>query len=240
MPPLPTNQIQVRPGFILRVLLGLILFPASLYGLLLILQGYSAWQAASTLDKLQSLRLGDPAAAFTDAVSTWQSDGDRHFSLLPIPYRADWYGWLYNHISSRSAERVSHLSNFLRLRNWRLHTSAEFESGRIASLSATLLLFNPEESVGGGWTLAPSMNEPFIPPATDPNTPTFVNWFHITSSVEGYGYRVSTTPRSSADDLKARHIDCACLLPFHRCRTPLQLLPNVTPLLEKQKLALDR
>lgn len=215
-----------------------IALPVVIYICLVTLQMYSAWQAAGALDKLQRLRLGDPAAAFTNVVSKWKSDRGEYFWLEPIPYRADWYGWLWNHISPRTAGRVADISVLFRLRYWRLSASPRFEGGQIASVSTTLVVFNREESVGGGWTLAPSMDEPYFPPTIDRDIPTFVHWFHITSTVGGYGYRVITTPRSSADDLNAREMNYACLLPFRHCGTPFELLPNVAPLIEKQKLAM--
>jgi hypothetical protein len=217
--------------------LVLILLPIALYGFLLVLQTYSAWQATRALDKLQRLHLGDPTVALTAVVSTWKSDRDEYFWLEPISYRADWLGWLYNHISPRAAERVADLAVLLSLRYWRLSVSPRFESGRIASLSTILLVFNREESVGGGWELVPNVPQRYLRATTDSNMPTFVAWFHITSNPGGYGYQVITTPRSSADDLNARKLDSSCLLPFRRCRTPFELLPNVAPLLEKQKLA---
>lgn len=65
-----------------------------------------------------------------------------------------------------------------------------------------------------------------------------MQWFHITSVPGSYGYSVTITPQSSPEDIEAGKIDSSCLLPFRRCRTPLELLPNLSPLLEKQKLAL--
>jgi len=235
---LPTSKFRVRLGFVLRLLLIPVLFLVTLYGVLLALQTYSAWEAARALDKLQRLQLGDPAAAFTAAVSGWRSDRDEYYWLQPIIWRADWDGWLYNHISPRTAEWVRHLSVLLELRFWRLQASPRFENGRITYVSTTLLVFNREESVGGGWELMSSVPERYLRATPGLNMPSFVAWFHITSNPGGYGYRVIVTPRSSPGDVNARQIKCTCLLPFRHCRTPLELLPNLSPLLEKQNLVM--
>jgi len=120
-----------------------------------------------------------------------------------------------------------------------LRVSAKVENGRIAGLATGLLIFNREEALGGGWKLTSRVPEVYLRRTADKDVPTFLRSFNITSStVVGTGYEAVTTPRSSANDLNARGMNYACLLPFHRCRTPLNLMPNVAPLLEKQKLAL--
>jgi len=230
----------MRPGFVVRLLLVPVLFLVALYGVLLALQTYSAWQAARALDKLERLQLGDCATAFTAVVSGWNSDKDEYFWLEPIIWRADWDGWLYNHISPRTAERVGHLSVLLGLRYWRLSATPRFESGRVAVLSAELFVSNREESIGGAWEFMPYVPERYLRATPGLNMPTFVAPFAIDSNPGGYGYRVILTPRSSPGDVSARQMKCTCLLPFYRCRTPLELLPHVAPLLDRQNLALGR
>jgi hypothetical protein len=234
---LPTSNFRVRPGLVVRLLLVIILFPVAVYGVLLVLQTYSAWQAARTLRRLDALRLGDPADEFDRAVRACRWDGDTHL-LVPMTYRLDWYGPLWNHVAPRAANRISDLLNLLQLRYWRLTASAKIENRQISGLSVGLVVFNREEALGGGWRLVSHVPEVYLRRTPNKNVATFVRQFSITAlTVVGEGYDVVTTTQSSSEDLNARNINSACLLPFRRCRTPLELLPRVEPLLEKQNLA---
>jgi len=59
----------------------------------------------------------------------------------------------------------------------------------------------------------------------------YMHWYHITSMPSGEGFRVYATNESTDKELRARHINPACLLSFRGCDGLCELLPDAVPVL---------
>lgn len=211
----------------------LVAFPAALYVVMLALQIYSAWEASRTLDRLEALRIGDPAADFDKAVRSCREQYDTHVLISGSWSALRYFPSKVWDVSLGDGFRTS--LNRAGLRYWELRASDKVSDGRIRSLSVEVLDFGYPMSVGAGWRIATDLPEFCVEHVTKSDAPTCVNWFAIDAIPGGEGYHVNLTDRSSAQDLSARVVNRRCLYPFGHCSSVFQLLPNLHPLLQKQQ-----
>lgn len=236
--PLLTSGIRVRRVFVARLLLVLILLPTAPYGFLLILQTYSAWQARRTLDRLEALRLGDPAADFDRAVRSCKAEyGTR--SLTAGAYRfALLVDKLWN-LAPSIAEGVYDALNFGGLHYWRLNAADTVKDGRIVGLSVGLMAVGRGETFGAQWRIASTIPDRCLRGFQDKNASTCVSPFAISSNPGGEGYRFFLTDRSSKRDLEARIVNRSCLFPFHSCKSIFEFLPRANRLIQEQNVSIS-
>jgi hypothetical protein len=236
----PTNQSRVR-RFIFRALLILILLPFALYGVLLALQTYSAWQAARTLDRLEALRLGDPASDFDKAVRSCKWEFGTH-TLTAGAYRFDLVWTKLWNVAPSMAESLRYALDLAGLHYWRLNAADSVQEGRIVGLSLGLMAVgrgetNRGETFGASWRMASAIPERCLRHLSNKGSPTCVSSFAIDSDPGGVGYHFFLTDRSSARDLSARSPNRSCLFPFHSCKSIFEVLPKAHGLITEQNVS---
>jgi len=232
------SQFRVRSGFVVRALLVLIIVPTALYGFLLILQAYSAWQATRTLDRLEALRLGDPAADFDRAVRSCRAEfGTR--TLTAGAYRFDWiYSKLWN-LAPPLSEGLYDALDLGGLHYWRLNAADTVQDGRIADLSVGLMDVGRGETFGAQWRIASTIPERCLRRFQNKNTSTCVSPFAITNNPGGEGYQFFLTDQSSERDLNSRIVNRSCLFPLHSCRSISEFLPRASGLIQEQNVSIS-
>ncbi len=220
------------------LLIAILAVPAVFYLSLLTLQTYSAWQATRTLDRLEALRLGDPAAAFDRAVRSCKAEYGTH-SLTAGAYRFDpLFDKLWN-LAPPVAESLNHVLNLGGLHYWRLNAADSVQDGRIVVLSVGLMAVGGEGTFGVGWRITPAIPERCLRRLPDKSIPTCVSSFAIDSDPGGEGYQFYLTDRSSIRDLNARIANRSCLFPLHSCKGVFELLPKASGLVREQNVSIS-
>ena len=210
----------------------LVCIPVALYAFLFALQAYSVWQASRTLDRLEALRIGDPAEDFDKAVRLCKS-GYGVYGLTAGAYRPK---YLWDHIyklPQELADQVPLLASRVGLRWWDLTTSATFQEGKIATVSTRLWVVGRYEMLGAHWQIASTVPSSELLDASK-DIPTYMRWFHITSMPSGEGFKIDATARTSEKELSARRINRTCLISSRGCDGLCEMLPDAVPVLEKQ------
>ncbi len=214
------------------VLVGI---PVVLYVFLFTLQAYSVWQASRTLDRLEALRVGDPAQDCDRAISTAPIQFGAH-TLTAGAYRfTGLWNFLWK-VSPRLAYELQDFTSQVGLRYWRLNASCGVHDGRISSLSTGLMVMGRYEMLGGGWRFASSIPDSYFGRQPDKNLATGIRFFAIDSPPNGEGVEIFATTRSSQADVAARRINQECLLSFRGCESLCQLLPHAAPIFEERHL----
>lgn len=209
--------------------------PATLYLSLLTLQAYSAWQASRTLDRLQSLRLGDSAQACDKALQGSEAEDGTH-TIAGGAYRfVRFTEWAWK-VEPRLAYKGIALADRAALRSWKLWANCGVKDGHIAGVGAMLMVDGGQEVLGAGWRLTPAFADIELRHEPDKSVATSVRFSAIDGPPNGEAVEIHVTPRSSPTDLAARRINERCLLSFRGCESLCQLLPNATPTFEARDL----
>ena len=221
--------------FVVAALALLIASLVALYMCLLGMQAYSARQASIALSRLETLKLGDPAASYDQAVSGLRNEAGVHI----LTAGAFWFPELWDcawKLPERSALELMHLSSRAGLRWWRLTTSASTQDGKIGGVFVRLMVAGRYETLGAAWAL-----EPHIPslyeqwPLSLDERRTYVGWFSITSWPSGEGFHINATGQSTGKELLARRINGKCLFSFRGCDGLCELLPDAVPVLQDRR-----
>jgi len=214
------------------VLVGI---PFGLYVFLFALQAYSVWQASRTLDKLEALRLGDPAENCDRALEHLQPEGDAHV-MVGGPYRfarlAEW--------SLEAAPLLAYkgraLADRVGLRTWKLRANCGTKDGFVSGVTAGVMVDGRQEVLGGGWRLGSAIPDYLLRHEPDQTVATSIRFSAIGGPPNGEFVEIVATTRSSAADLSGRYVNPRCLLSFRGCESLCQLLPHAGAIFEERNL----
>ena len=214
------------------LLLGI---PVVLYLFLFTLQAYSVWQASRTLDRLEALRIGDPAEKCDKALEHLQPEDGTH-TMGAGAYRfvrlTEWAG----RVAPRLAYKGVALADHAGLRTWKLRANCGKKDGHVSGATAGLMVDGREEVLGGGWRLVSAIPDDLLRHEPDKSVATVIRFAAIDGPPNGENIVIHTTIRSSPADLAARRINPRCLLSFRGCESLCQLLPQAAPILEARDL----
>jgi hypothetical protein len=231
---LPLSRTSKLGTFLGLAVVLLIIFA---YLSLLALEAYSARRAANMLDKLELLRMGDPAEDFGRAVRGCKVIKNDSEYLCVATSGAFWLTepWvlLAKLLPDKWSYRLSEYLNRAGLRYWRLAVSASVQQGRIERLSVRFFVNGRYEQLGADWALVPELSQ-FIRESrrlSADQLRTYLGWFHIMSVPSGEGFKVLATKTSTERELRARRINRKCLFSFRGCDGLCELLPDAVPVL---------
>src|SRR6266851_545534 len=208
------------------------------YLLLLTEERYSALQASRMLDRLEALRMGDPAADFERAVTgckVERTDSEYACELISGAYSHETLWKVIWQLPESQAYQLSRLLDRAGLRAWRLTASSSIQQGHIQSVSAFLLVVGRYETLGARWRIAQQIPSDYLQadlPSYERRT--LFHWFHITSLPPGQGFTVDATADSTEKELRARRINRRCLFSFRGCDGLCEILPDAVPVLKER------
>lgn len=206
------------------------------YLFLLVMEAYSARQASKMLDRLESLRMGDSATQFEQAVRGCGIEKNGADSMcietagafrFPLPWK------LFGKLPNDWPYRVTDFLDGTGLRYWRLVADASIHEERIQQLSVHLFVVGRYESLGAHWAISGHIPEQYVKflKLSGDEQRTYMQWFNITSIPGGEGFSIYATADSTAKELRARHINRECLFSFRGCEGLCELLPDAIPVL---------
>jgi hypothetical protein len=215
------------------IFLGL---PLTVYAALLAGNALSAWRISRVLNRLEKIRVGDPAATLFKTIegcAMKQSGSEYDCQIYHFPLQFQWLDAAFAKLPDEVTwdERLRHLG----LREHYLSISATIDHERVQRISVGLMVAGRYESMGSQWEIAEHIPERHLDassPEEDPRT--FMNWFHITSSRPGEGFHLYVTPRSTPPELQARHANLHCLFSFRGCDGLCELMPDAMPVLKQR------
>ena len=217
---------------------SLVLSFVSLYLFLLIEERISAWQAASILDRLEILQLGDRAADFERAVQDChlEKTGSTLTCVMHAGAFRYSYPWkLVSKLPDDWAYRLSKLLSQAGLRYWRLVASASISDAQVKSVSVGVFVVGRYESLGAGWNLSANLPDRYRNLNLNPDQRrTYLNWFNITSIPGGEGLEIHATGASTNRELRARRVNHKCLFSFRGCDGLCELLPDAVAVLKER------
>lgn len=209
--------------------------PVSLYAFLFALQAYSVWQAARTLDRLDALRIGDPARECDRALESSAPEYATH-TIAAGAYRFVRLTQWAVKIEPRLADKGIALADRAGLRSWKLWTGCGIKDGHVSGVAAGLMVDGREEILGAGWQLVSAIPDDLLRHELDKSVATSIHFAAIDGPPNGEYVEILATMRSSPADLAARRINQGCLLSFHGCESLCQLLPQAKPIFEERNL----
>jgi len=231
------HRWRLRKAIAVVVLLPL-LAGFLLYVVLLSAEYLSARQASRMLDKLDTIRLGDPAERFEDAVQGCEikrQHAEFSCELVAGAFRFHPPWALMGKLSLQHSYDLGRFLDRTGLRAWRLYTTASITEGHISKLTAGILVEGRYETLGGNWQLAPGVPTEYLWPGSGGDERrTLIRWFHITSLLSGEGLTVDATPGSTAHELRARSINRQCLFTFRGCDGLCEVLPDAVHVLRER------
>ena len=209
--------------------------PVGLYVFLFTLQAYSVWQASRTLDRLEALRIGEPAQDCERALAHIErKDGTR--TMAAGAYRFIWLTeWAWK-VEPLLADKGIALADRAGLRTWKLSANCSIRDGRVFGVAAGLVVDGHEEVLGGGWRLISAIPDDLLRHEANKSVATSVHFAAIDGPPNGEDVEIYATTRSSPADLAARRINRRCLLSFRGCESPCELLPNAMPMFDARHL----
>jgi hypothetical protein len=215
------------------VLVGI---PLALYLFLFALQAYSVWQASRMLDRLEALRIGDPAQECDRALDGTAPENGTH-TIAAGTYRfVRLTEWAVK-VEARLADKAIALADRVGLRSWKLRANCGIKDGHVTGVTAGLMVDGREEILGAGWRLVSAIPDSLLRHEPDKSVATSIHFAAIDGPPNGEDVEIFATMRSSPADLSARRIDTRCLLSFRGCESLCQLLPHATRILEARDLA---
>lgn len=210
--------------------------PLALYAALLAGNALSAWRISRVLNRLEKIRVGDPAPTLLSAIegcSIKEIDSEYFCQIYHFPFQFEWLDAAFWKLPRAVtwAERLRHLG----LREQYLRVSATIDQQRVKSVSVALMVAGRYESLGSQWEISEHIPERDLDESSPPEDHrTFVNWFHITNIRPGEGFRLAVTPLSAVGELQARHANARCLFSFLGCDGLCELMPNAIPVLKQR------
>jgi hypothetical protein len=220
-------------GVLSLVFLGL---PLVVYAALLAGNALSAWRISRVLNRLERIRVGDPASTLLSAIegcAIKEVDSEYYCQIYHFQLQFQWIDAAFAKFPGEVtwAERLRHLG----LREQYLSVSATVDHQRVQRISVGLIVAGRYESMGSQWEIAEHVPERHLD-ASSPNEDhrTFMNWFHITSFRSGEGFHVFVTPASTPLELQARHANPHCLFSFQGCDGLCELMPDAIPVLKER------
>lgn len=213
--------------------------PLALYGTLLALHAYQAWRLSRMLNSLEAIRVGDPAASVLHTIrggcTIERRESEYVCQIVDLPLQFRWLEGLVWKLPD--GWRISETLDHIGLRGSFLSVSARIDQEHVQSLSVMLIVVGRYESLGSRWEIADRIPQHYYEEASlgPDDRRTYMTWFHITSIPPGEGFRVYTTPVSTAKELRARHVNSRCLFSFQGCNGLCELLPDAVTVLNERR-----
>jgi hypothetical protein len=213
--------------------------PLVLYGALMALHTYQAWRLSTMLNSLEAVRVGDPAAGVLQTMSGGctieRRESEYMCQIVDLPLQFRWLEGLVWKLPDewRTSDTLDHIG----LRGSYLSVSALIDQEHVQRLSVMLIVIGRYESLGSRWEIADRIPQHYYEEASlgPDDRRTYMTWFHITSIPPGEGFRVYATPVSTAEELRARHVNSRCLFSLRGCDGLCELLPDAVPVLNERK-----
>src|ERR1700674_1887937 len=215
--------------------LAVILFVLIFYSFLLAQEGYSARESSMMLDRLERLRMGDPAGDFEQAVrgcKIEKTDSEYFCGVTAGAFRIGWPWILMWRLPDEWAYKVSEFRDRAGLRFWRLTASASVLEGHVQLISGGFFVVGRYETLGANWQIIEPLPARYRRQTNPDQLRTYMGWFHITSVPSGEGFRIEATADSTGKELLARRINRKCLFSFRGCDGLCELLPDAIPVLK--------
>jgi len=215
-----------------------VLAAVGLYLFLLGREKLSARQAARTLDRLETLRVGSLAADFDHAVQECRVTKSGSVSTCLIDAGAFRSGYPWKLVWMLPADWPDRITAMLRragLRWWRISVSATIGDERIQEINVTAIVDGRYESLEADWSISNQLPAHLtnLHPNPDQQKLTYMGWFHITSGLSGEGFRIRATPDSTEEEMLAGRINPSCLFSFRGCDGLCELLPDAARFLKE-------
>ena len=210
--------------------------PLTTYAALLAGNALSAWRISRVLNRLEKIRVGDPAPTLFSTIegcAITQSGSEYDCQMYHFPLQFRWLSAAFAKLPDEVKwdERLRHLG----LREQYLSVSATIDHQRVQRISVGLIVAGRYESMGSQWEIAEHIPERHLDDSlSDEDRRTFMNWFHITSYRPGEGFHFYVTPASTPAELQARHANPHCLFSFRGCDGLCELMPDAIPVLKQR------
>lgn len=201
---------------------------------------HSARQASQILEKLEAMRVGDPAVTFERAAegcSYARMHAEYSCDLVAGAFQFRPLWTLFSRLPPQRSYDFSRFLDHLGLRFWRLYATASAREGLIQEVSAQLTVVGKYEMLGAHWELGQSVPAYHLQPDSGvAEHRTTIHWFHITSVPSGEGIQLDETPDSTETELRARRINRRCLFTIEGCDGLCDILPDVAPVFKERNL----
>ena len=230
-----------RRGLAFRVGVLLIAVPLVVYVALLGFEAYSVHQASVALSHLESLKLGDPVAAYEQAVSSFaERDGTQVLVAGAFRVVGPVIGRIWR-INEDVGDQLNYFCNNIGLRFWELRASSSSQDGKLTRVSLKLHVVG-RTALGSAWTLAPEITDFHgRSPLTDLDRRVFASSYPLVSDPPGEGYAFEISSQASPQELQVREINTKCLFSLHACNDVCELTPNLlTFLRQRNRLWLEK
>ena len=210
--------------------------PLVVYTALLAGNALSAWRISRVLNRLEKIRVGDPAASILDTIegcAIEQIDSEYFCQIYHFPLQFEWLDAALAKLPDAAMwhERLRHMG----LREQYLSVSAAIDHERVQRISVGLIVAGRYESMGDRWEIADHIPERHLDASLlDEDRRTFMNWLHLTSIRPGEGFQLYVTPASTPGELRARHANPRCLFSFKGCDGLCELMPDAIPVLKQR------
>jgi len=220
-------------GMLTVVFLGL---PLTVYAGLLAGNALSAWRISRVLNRLEKIRVGDPAPTLFKTIegcAIQQIGSEYYCQIYHFPLQFQRLDAAFAKLPDEVTwdERLRHLG----LREQYLSVSATIDHQQVQRISVGLTVAGRYESMGSQWEIAEHIPERHLDASlSNEDRRTFMNWFHITSFRPGEGFHLYVTPTSTPTELQARHANPHCLFSFRGCDGLCELMPDVIPALKQR------
>jgi|GEM_PF-5902329 hypothetical protein len=176
-------------GMLAVVLLGL---PLTVYATLLAGNALSAWRISRVLNRLEKIRVGDPAPILfrtIEGCAVKQSGSEYDCQIYHFPLQFQWLDAAFSKLPNVVTwdERLGRLG----LRKQYLSVCATIDRERVQRIAVGLMVAGRYESMGSQWEIAEHIPERHLDASlSDEDRRTFMNWFHITSFRPGEGFHL--------------------------------------------------
>lgn len=211
-------------------------FPLASYAALLAGNALSAWRISGVLNRLEKIRVGDPASTLLSTIegcTIKQIDSEYFCRIYHFPLQFEWLDVALAKLPDAATwdERLRRMG----LREQYLSVSATIDHQRVQRISVGLIVAGRYESMGNQWEIAEHIAKRHLDASSrDEDRRTFMTWFHITSMRSGEGFHVCVTPASTTEELRARHANPHCLFSFQGCDGLCELMPDAIPVLKQR------
>jgi hypothetical protein len=226
---------------VLFAVAALVMALPALYLFLLAAEWDSARKASKMLDRLERVRMDDPAANFEQAVRGCKlqktSSGDTCIVYVGA-FRFDTPWRLIARLPSDWDYKLNEALSRAGLRQWRLAVFSTVHDERIQSITVGFGVVGRDyEALGADWVISDRVPVRYYADRrlSSDQYRTYLSLYHITSVPSGVGFTVYATGASTENELRARFINRRCMFSFRGCDGLCELLPNAATVLKERK-----
>ena len=223
-----------RRGLAFRVCVLLIAVPLVLYLALLGFEAYSVHQASVALNRLDNLSLGDPVAAYDQAVSSFvDRDGTQVLVAGAFRVVGPVIGRIWR-INEDVGDQLNYFCNNIGLRFWELRANSSSQDGKLTRISLKVHVVG-RTALGSEWTLVPEITD-FRggSPSTGLDRRVSASSYPLVSDPPGEGYHFEISSQATPQELQVREINTKCLFSLRACNDVCELTPNLLAMLRQR------